>query len=125
MINESTLYWVTRLDNILVFCGISLPLCLVFLLFAFFCFIGVTDEDNKAFAKRLLIFNLILSGLLVPLDIATLVFLPTTKEMVVIKVLPKIVNSDFTQKDLPAEAKELYVLAKQALDQYVNKGEKK
>lgn len=44
---------------------------------------------------------------------ATNTLLPTTKQMAAIKILPAIVNSEFMQKELPAEAKELYILAKE------------
>jgi Zn-dependent protease len=43
------------------------------------------------------------------------IFLPTTKEAAVLYCAPKIVNSEFVQEELPAEAKELYGLAKQYL----------
>ena len=33
--------------------------------------------------------------------------------MAAIKILPAIINSEFMQKELPAEAKELYILAKE------------
>lgn len=43
------------------------------------------------------------------------VFIPDTKQMAAIIVVPKLVNSDFVQKDLPEETKEVYGLFKQWL----------
>ncbi len=41
--------------------------------------------------------------------------IPSTKEMLTISVVPKVVNSEFVQKDLPAEAKEVYTELKKWL----------
>lgn len=42
---------------------------------------------------------------------------PTTKEMAFIYVIPKIVNSEMVQKEIPKEVKELYPIAKDFLKQ--------
>ena len=52
------------------------------------------------------------------------VFIPTTKEMALIKVLPAISNSRFVSEELPKEAGEIYMLAKEALKEKLV-GEKK
>ena len=39
--------------------------------------------------------------------------LPTTKEMAVIYVIPKITNSNFVNETLPAEMKDIYSMAKE------------
>ncbi len=38
-------------------------------------------------------------------------FIPTSQEMIKILIIPKIVNSDFINKDLPKDADELYKLS--------------
>ena len=119
MITYSQLYWLTRMDPISEFLGH----CLGFLVFAAgICFIGFctsfcSSQDNlqnesmrntcRASRNWLLLF-LGLAGVFVALR----AFLPTTKEMAVIVVVPAIVDSDFIQKDVPAEARELYSYAK-------------
>ncbi len=40
--------------------------------------------------------------------------LPTTKELVLIKVLPEVVNSKFVQEDLPSDIRKLYTAAVQS-----------
>jgi len=43
------------------------------------------------------------------------ILLPSTKEAAILIIAPKVLNSDFVNKDLPAESKELYDLAKKYL----------
>lgn len=42
------------------------------------------------------------------------VMLPTTKELVLIKVLPEVVNNKFVQEDLPSDIRKLYTAAVQS-----------
>lgn len=42
------------------------------------------------------------------------VMLPTTKELILIKVLPEVVNSKFVQEDLPSDIRKLYTAAVQS-----------
>lgn len=42
------------------------------------------------------------------------VMLPTTKELVLIKVLPEVVNSKFVQEELPSDIRKLYTAAVQS-----------
>lgn len=41
--------------------------------------------------------------------------IPTTRQMAAILVVPAIVNSEFMQKDLPADLREIYTLAKEGM----------
>lgn len=43
------------------------------------------------------------------------VAIPSTKEMLAINIIPKVVNSEFVQHDVPEEAKEVYAALKQWL----------
>ena len=117
MITSSQMYWFTRMDPIreLLGCGLG------FLsLAAGICFIGFAasfcvshdncpDAGRTCRASR----NWLLGILMLASVVGTVrAFIPTTKEMAVIVVVPAIANSDFIQKDVPAEAKELYSYAK-------------
>ena len=42
------------------------------------------------------------------------VMLPTTKELMLIKVLPEVVNSKFVQEELPSDIRKLYTAAVQS-----------
>ena len=41
--------------------------------------------------------------------------IPTTRQMAAILVIPAIANSEFVQKDLPADLREIYTLAKEGM----------
>lgn len=116
MITEEMLYWIFRLDAIKGF-------CFIFLLVGGLATVLLTahliiDKDyidfSDYFYKRLLIFVKSMY-ILISIAILTLIFLPSTKEMAAIKLIPVIYNSDFVQKELPKEGKELYDLAKVAV----------
>lgn len=116
MITEEMLYWIFRLNAIHCFCvavllvgGLANVLITIHL---------IIDKDyidfSNYFYKRLLIFVKSMY-ILIGIAILTLIFLPSTKEMAAIKLIPVIYNSDFVQKELPKEGKELYDLAKVAV----------
>lgn len=96
------MYWITRLDGInFISCGGMLILGLASLI----CLIGYCinryldkDEDVWKLFRRLMAFSIpafIISTLVA-------VFVPTTKEMATIIILPKVVNGKVVQKDIPA-----------------------
>lgn len=116
MITEEMIYWIFRLDAIKGFCfvvllvgGLATALLTAHL---------IIDKDcidfSDYFYKRLLIFVKSMY-VIIGIAILTLIFLPSTKEMAAIKIIPVIYNSDFVQKELPKESKELYDLAKIAV----------
>ena len=127
-ITGSTIYWITRMDGIhdflIVLCiitGILAVLSLI-ILFSTFMVCEGKEEFHKAMKFELRAF-LIGIVLFVVFFLAS-VFIPTTKEMALIKVLPAISNSRFVSEELPKEAGEIYMLAKEALKEKLV-GEKK
>lgn len=116
MITEEMLYWIFRLDAIKGFCFIFLLVGgLATVLITAHLIIDKNFIDfSDYFYKRLLIFVKSMYIIIIT-AILTLVFLPSTKEMAAIKLIPVIYNSDFVQKELPKEGKELYDLAKVAI----------
>ena len=114
--NEWTIYWITRLDEIKdTFTDSTFML---FLLLVFFSIILVMayNYDDKEMTKiilRLLICDLFCMFLL---TIGNMV-IPTTKEMLLIKGVPAIVNSKETGK--------LRVALNKLLDEYINKDKEK
>lgn len=116
MITEEMLYWIFRLDTIRGLCifvllvgGVATTLLTAHL---------IIDKNyidfSDYFYKRLLIFVKSMY-VIIGIAILTLIFLPSTKEMAAIKLIPVIYNSDFVQKELPKECKELYDFAKVAV----------
>lgn len=104
MITEWEIYWITRCTDIKI---ILVVLSTLFLLatFATVClskdsFISETARKEAQWWTKRAVCVLILSV------IAT-VLVPTTKELVLIKVLPKVANSAYIQKQLPEDLKEV------------------
>ena len=116
MITEEMLYWIFRLDAIKGFCFVVLLVggLATVLLTAHLIIDKNYIDFSDYFYKRLLIFVKSMY-VIIGIAILTLVFLPSTKEMAAIKLIPVIYNSDFVQKELPKEGKELYDLAKVAV----------
>ncbi len=116
MITEEMLYWIFRLDAIKGFCFVVLLVggLATVLLTAHLIIDKNYIDFSDYFYKRLLIFVKSMY-VIIGIAILTLIFLPSTKEMAAIKLIPVIYNSDFVQKELPKEGKELYDLAKVAV----------
>ena len=116
MITEEMLYWIFRLDAIRGFCVVVLLVGgLANVLITAHLIMDKNYIDfSDYFYKRLLICVKSMY-IIISVAILTLIFLPSTKEMAAIKLIPVIYNSDFVQKELPKEGKELYDLAKVAV----------
>jgi hypothetical protein len=119
MITESNIYWMTRLDEIktllsvaggvmCVIFGVALMICLGG------CIVNKIEDDKeylRSFKKALMyVLPIFLFGLALPIGN---VFIPTTKQYAMIKVIPAIANDQRIQQ----EATEIYDMAKQALKQ--------
>ncbi len=96
MITSGQMYWITRLDNIhdaaiaiLVAVGVAIFACAIsgFLLAASF------DDDDKALSLRLFRMAKLLFFASIA-AISAMAFVPTTKEMAAIIVVPRIANSE-------------------------------
>lgn len=116
------MYWFVKFDDIHSFLSPIIVIdTIVIILLGICCFISLlvcaddTIASDKQFKKvRKSVHKITLVSTVIFLIFSsTNTLLPTTKQMAVIKILPAIVNSEFMQKELPAEAKELYILAKE------------
>lgn len=133
MITASELYWIFRCDSIhemltvsLIVLGIASAVgCILILVM---CFSSSWDDDvmswfepksdSDASAERKQILTAVkcvacLLGIICMLAVCK-VMLPTTKELVLIKVLPAVANSKFVQEDLPSDIRKLYTAAVQS-----------
>jgi len=112
MIDESMMYWLTRMDYICNFLVVIGGITAIFGL-GFLILVGcaadpsVTWPERESIKRFRLVSILLLSFSLVVL--AGRVFVPTTKEMAAIKVVPMIANND----RLREECDEVYSLCKQ------------
>lgn len=113
MITENTIYWILKLDDIIDLCiGLLIPLALMSLVGLVVYVIG-SDEIDKVTLSKLRSFLRIS----IPVSILlafTVTFLPTTKQMAMIKVIPAITNSEIAG-EMSADAKELYKMGIKAI----------
>lgn len=107
MITKSFIYWFTRLDHLHIFCNGLSSICCVLLFISliavsftwFIKTISIDENNAKLFSS---IFNSMKKAL-VAICIACfsfnclIAFLPTTKEMAAIYVIPKIANNESLQ----------------------------
>lgn len=100
MINEWTLYWILKLDNlkfgIFVFCMIFLSCAIALII------LGSNDKNYKFINLGCLLF--------LPFFIVSLlgvILLPSTKQMAMIYVIPKLANS--TSEDIPEKLKKMAI----------------
>jgi len=93
-ITEWTIYWITRLDNIRTALGIVLGISVI----PMFVMLGVfwTDDEMEKLHR---IRKWILSWIIILLIV---VFIPSTKDMIAIKVIPPVVNNEEVRK-MPEE----------------------
>lgn len=119
MITEWELYWITRCTDIKIVL-VVLSIVFFFATLATVClsrdsFISETARKEAQRWAKLAVCVLILSA------VAT-VLVPTTKEMVLIQVLPKVVNSEYVQKQLPEDLKEIRTSCLKLLKEVCNDG---
>ena len=119
MIDESTMYWITRLDKLdgLLY-GMLIVFTVVSVVLTVTCFISSMTRHNDPNDER--VFQLVrwvapVALLLFLLSAAGWLFVPTTKEYAAIKMIPALVNNPKVQD----EAKEVYALAKEWLKDQV------
>lgn len=118
MISELSLYLITRCDpvgktllTLAIISGVLLVVMLIGNIIAFCC-----QEDQEC-AKCLPNIRKARNYVAILFLVCCLgnAMTPTTKEMAFIVVVPKIVNSDFVQKDIPEEVRAIYTYAKDYL----------
>ncbi len=133
MITASDIYWIFRCDSIhemltvsLIVLGIASVIGYIIILAMCFSsswdddvmswFESKSDSDTSAERKQILTAVkcvACLLGIVCMLAVGK-VMLPTTKELILIKVLPEVVNSKFVQEDLPSDIRKLYTAAVQS-----------
>ena len=121
-ISPFELYMILKLDdihNLLSAFGAVLFISFIIsaILLAVWFFTSLDDLDDISFrsAWRMIkkIFSILLGALFVVVLLQAAI--PTTRQMAAILVVPAIVNSEFMQKDLPADLREIYTLAKEGM----------
>ena len=111
-ITAEEIYWITRLD--IIHTAMLLGIAVAFVAMLAFI-IHACEKESAGWAISgitLFVVTTIILGLVY-------IFVPTTKEMAMIKIIPAMVNSDFMQNDLPEDMKQVYSLGKQAIVDYL------
>ena len=107
-ISGSEVYWMTRLDAVVVFFGITSTILGIALLVMAIIFAFALNENGwkDDFVKTLL---KLIGRTSIPFlfCLMIVIFVPNTKEMIMIKGLPALINSDYVQNELPSDAKEV------------------
>lgn len=123
-ISHTMMYWFTRLDGInaiLSIAGIIMSFALLFLIVVYFG--GTVNAVDQEDEKELNIMKKWIKGLLLPwiFVILGVLFIPTSKELAMIYVVPSITESQVIKQDLP----EIYDLGVKSLKNWLkDKAEK-
>lgn len=121
MITESQIYWITRYDainTVLSVLTVSLAVGVIFLSVGFVIYpIAEQQAYNKSEVKMPSLYYQVFICFILALIVSSLlwIFIPTTKEAALIKIIPSLANSEMAQKKLPKEMEEIYELTKSAL----------
>ena len=111
-ITPATMYWFTRLDAIDCALGVLLIISAIWFIITLIVF-GVNepyDDDRKPYMR-----SFRWSAWVFITTLITSVFVPTTKEMAMIYVVPQITESQVVKQDIP----ELYDLGVNALKDWL------
>ena len=92
MITESSIYWILKLDDIR---GLFIAATAIFAVITFASVLvwGITFSEESRFSALCKKFCLTVSAVLA-ISAFALAFIPSTKQMAMIKVLPAIANSE-------------------------------
>lgn len=112
-ITEWEMYWLLKLDGIkgfFIFISIVIGLIALvsFVSFIVLCIPGKEGPETIKRVKRWSTVSICLSVIFIPVAI----LIPDTKQMIAIKVVPRLANSQFMQEDLPADVREVYEATK-------------
>ena len=99
------IYLITRLDSLNTVLAELLAVSLVVLTVGIAFILNEDAIDDKAmvWVRR----TVAVSGVLAPLLMLSLVFIPTSKEAAAMLAIPKVVNSTLVREDIPEVVKEL------------------
>lgn len=119
-ITPATMYWFTRLDGITGMCSTVTILGAIVLVFLSFPYYATANDTENAYAHKTL------GGILkwlIPVwlfGVIGTLFIPTSKQMAMIYIVPQITESQVVKQDIP----ELYDLGVNALKDWLKKSQK-
>ena len=95
MITTQQMYWLTRLDGIVITLGVFIVVGVIAAIILYIVGVTACDIDDESCQKTWRIATRLLYA--VSLAVVIWIFIPTTKEMAAIIVIPKIVNNEKVQ----------------------------
>lgn len=110
MITTQQMYWLTRLDSLCKTHVALLVVCIVAAVVLYIIGAAILDYDDGYSVKHLRAATMLVCSAVVLLIVGT--FIPTSREMAAIIVIPKIVNNEKVQE----AGNKLYDLAVEWLD---------
>lgn len=124
MISGWTVYLVLKLDAIrdVFLAGTIISGVIVALLTVMLVSYRIAEDDPEDRDCRIVTYlfrSILKTASVFLLFLMLTVLIPTTRQFALIYIIPKVVNSDFVQKDIPAESRELYELGKDILKQTI------
>lgn len=120
MITENTIYWILKLDDI---AGLLIVMAIVAAAFSIGAILvwAISAEVDDKYSRETAKILCVKSGIIAFICAVAFTFLPNTKQMAMIKVIPAITNSEFVA-DMSKDAKELYKMGIEAIkEQLTNK----
>ena len=108
MISPTELYFLLKLDAVRTF---TLVVAIALVVFAVVSTMSNWFDDLPSIRRRWPLSAFIISAIFFFTYVAT----PSTKQMLEINIIPKVVNSEFVQEDVPKEAREVYAALKKWL----------
>lgn len=94
MITPTQMYWLLKLDDIRVFCTFSIGFAIIVLIYSLLAYIQMEEKSAKKMAATFFMLGLFGLGLCG----GALTFLPSTKQMATIYVVPAIANNEKIQQ---------------------------
>ena len=123
-LSYSLMYWFTRLDGLNTLFGLITVIAGIALVFlTIFCVIASYDKDDVDAPTYHKMFKKFINMLILPwiISLLGLLFVPSSKEMAMIYVVPHISESQVIKQDVP----ELYDLGINALKDWLKKEQPK
>lgn len=117
-LSYSLMYWFTRLDGLnTLFAIITFFAGIALLFLTIFCIIASFDKDDPDAPTFHKMFKKFINILILPwiISLLGLLFVPSSKEMAMIYVVPNLAESQVVKKDIP----EIYDLGVEALKDWL------
>lgn len=118
-VTEFEMYWLTRLDGIKFILQLIGAVCVAFSVILIFVFGTINDDNNNSSKNPKMIKRMLLLVFASSILYCSAVFVPTTKEMCAIKLVPVIINNEVVQ-ELPNK---VVNLANDWIDELRSKGD--